>query len=1649
MEDDEKQDDFRPRPYQEQLMNLAKEQNTIIYLPTGSGKTFIAVMLIKEMSASLDRGKHTFFMVNTVALVNQQAAYIRRHSHHSVGEYSGDLNVDLWSKEMWQEELSRHQIMVMTCQIFLNILQHGYIQLSDVNLLIFDECHHAVNDQPMRLVMQQFKHCPPELQPRILGLTATLLNSNSKPGRVEEEVRSLETTFLSKVATCENMPLVDSYSTNPIEKVERYNPEMKTAGLSALKKGLKLMENIQEFVQSIQFESDQVVPPLERLPGAVLMNTSEGKMNKKLKNLLTDVILHIEMMGLFGGSQACLAHIIQLERLRKKAQDSLTKTVFTALITTLVAVRKLFEDEMSDCVVKSQIYKYSSGKVLTLLEVLRTAMPKETVDDDSGGSVDELSDDYVSRILAREKKKMKPCAIIFVERRFTAKILYLVLKALKEADSDFDHMSPDFIVGFNNNPFNDTREGALEKKWKQDCLRRFLSGRTNVLVASEVLEEGIDIQKCNLVVKFDVPKNYRSYIQSKGRARHRSSKYIMMVPSTTTEVSFKTKYNTYRDTENALQTLLIGRTEGHREPDDQEVAAELYDNLVPPYVTSCSNVNLTSAIPLINRYCSMLPQDKFTQLTPLWYLQKNITNGTSTVYLQLPMNCPLRELVQGKAMPTKKLAKRAVALETCKKLYEMGELNDHLLPRDRPYTLLTCPELFPLFKEAETEDGPPPGTRKRKRAYGKEYAATLSECRPREGIELYLHAIEQRPVYPRPDATNNRKLVFYNLLQQNEGFAILSTKMMPKICDFPIFMNVGELRVHTENNAVRLHLTQEEVQDLEAFNIMLFRQLLKLMRTFMMVDKDNEENSYFVVPTRLGENGCHEIMWNVVRQWKNLPSIHRPSREECRTLEVTAMLFENTVVAPWYRRMADQNYIVTQVCPHLTSSSPFPSEDYTSYEHYYSQKYELDIINKDQPLLEVKAISNKLNFLRPKSTDVSSVRSKRKRHELQEDFEENLVAELCVRFEFPSVLWLKATCLPTILHRITYLMLAEELRQNIARDTGVGCVELPLGMEWKPLSVNQCCTEEEERSSLPPQTSLIAGMGSVQIAEPVKPLTSTLFDWGGDKEPVDIDRNMADVTLVEVLNYDDFISKPLSSRLAQLSLLSSGVSSAVNCVDEPEHDVEIAILNTSISGIGPEQCDVLQALTSSSANDILNLERLETLGDSFLKLMSSLYLFRRYTLVNEGQLTCIKGKLVGNRNLYYIGAARKLGGLMKVHDFAPTSDWIPPSMCVYHKLQQLMRNANISPNMLYELHIPEEELLSGQLSHTTFTNIKQKMLSVDDNQGVHSSMENFLSLQTVSDKTIADGVEALIGAYLKGSGIRGALELLIWLQVLPASGMAPEHLLDTPPPSARLTDGEIGVHLEGVGDLERRLDYRFRDPSFLLQAVTHASYSANRVTDCYQRLEFLGDAVLDFLITCHIYESCGLLNPGELTDLRSALVNNVTFASLAVRNGFHKFMKYNSSKLMDKIDNFVTFQEEHNHAVNEEVLLLLEEQEVHIAEAVQVPKVLGDIFESLAGAIYLDSGLDLQEVWRVYYRLMRREIAEFSKCVPKQPVRLLYERAPQLPTFLPSRQVDGTTMVTVGVFINGKKCWFHGFGETKMQAKRAAAKYALKELSPR
>jgi len=84
--------------------------------------------------------------------------------------------------------------------------------------------------------------------------------------------------------------------------------------------------------------------------------------------------------------------------------------------------------------------------------------------------------------------------------------------------------------------------------------------------------------------------------------------------------------------------------------------------------------------------------------------------------------------VQGAEMTSKKMAKRAAALETCKRLHKLGELNEHLLPVEHEDPIEACSELFPLYKE-ETEDNVPQrGSSKRKEQYTKEVC--LQFCSP-------------------------------------------------------------------------------------------------------------------------------------------------------------------------------------------------------------------------------------------------------------------------------------------------------------------------------------------------------------------------------------------------------------------------------------------------------------------------------------------------------------------------------------------------------------------------------------------------------------------------------------------------------------------------------------------------------------------------------------------------------------------------------------------------------------------------------------------------------------------------------------------------------------------------------------------------------
>lgn len=83
---------------------------------------------------------------------------------------------------------------------------------------------------------------------------------------------------------------------------------------------------------------------------------------------------------------------------------------------------------------------------------------------------------------------------------------------------------------------------------------RFNDQKLNVLVTSEVLEEGVDIQTCNYVIRYDSPKNFPSYVQSKGRARSDGSKFIVLVPNL---LNFKKIQNNFVKMEEEIEKVCL------------------------------------------------------------------------------------------------------------------------------------------------------------------------------------------------------------------------------------------------------------------------------------------------------------------------------------------------------------------------------------------------------------------------------------------------------------------------------------------------------------------------------------------------------------------------------------------------------------------------------------------------------------------------------------------------------------------------------------------------------------------------------------------------------------------------------------------------------------------------------------------------------------------------------------------------------------------------------------------------------------------------------------------------------------------------------------------------------------------------------------
>ncbi len=218
---------------------------------------------------------------------------------------------------------------------------------------------------------------------------------------------------------------------------------------------------------------------------------------------------------------------------------------------------------------------------------------------------------------------------------------------------------------------------------------------------------------------------------------------------------------------------------------------------------------------------------------------------------------------------------------------------------------------------------------------------------------------------------------------------------------------------------------------------------------------------------------------------------------------------------------------------------------------------------------------------------------------------------------------------------------------------------------------------------------------------------------------------------------------------------------------------------------------------------------------------------------------------------------------------------------------------------------------------------------------------------------------------------------------------------------------------------ERLRGVKFNDKDLLIQAFTHRSYiNENRVTKLKhnERLEFLGDAVLELVTTEFLYEKFPNRNEGELTAIRAALVNTITISEVSSELGFN----------------------------NE--LLLSKGEAKDMGRARQA--ILANTFEAVIGAIYLDQGYEAAKVFISKNLLPRTEkIIEDSLWVDAKSK--FQEKAQEFTGTTPVYKTieetgpDHDKQFRVGVFIGGDQI-ASGVGKSKQDAEQESARNGLK-----
>lgn len=408
------------------------------------------------------------------------------------------------------------------------------------------------------------------------------------------------------------------------------------------------------------------------------------------------------------------------------------------------------------------------------------------------GRLDEtgLSDKVVKLVDFLSQQDATALGIIFVRERATAGVLAYILAHHSQTRNLFRVGS---MVGLSANPQRQKLVDLIGSGNPLEDLKDFREGTINYLVATSVLEEGIDVPKCNIVVCFDEPANLKSFVQRRGRARNQKSKLVMMLE----DVESK-RLAVWQVLEEQMKRVY---EDDLRELEQYRAIERCEDTPGYEFRSPLGGLlTVDNALSHLYHFCANLPAHQYANTTPDFICTREGDLTKARVILPLSVNKDIREAESARGWKSEHNAVKDAAFHSYMKLYEAGLINDHLMPSVTGDTLRK-------HLEAEIETRPSVMTIHEQMSPWLEVAKNWPSFAPSEPLDLLWST--EVSIFDE----NERKL--------SQATIILPIEF-PRIPDITVYwdeqtklrIRFGAVSQATGGNNVSLELARRATQDL-------------------------------------------------------------------------------------------------------------------------------------------------------------------------------------------------------------------------------------------------------------------------------------------------------------------------------------------------------------------------------------------------------------------------------------------------------------------------------------------------------------------------------------------------------------------------------------------------------------------------------------------------------------------------------------------------------------------------------------------------------------------------------------------------------------------------------------------------------------------